>query len=543
MKKSILISAICLLSIGLPELSAQDYVEKLNYSIGKPYPVIDAFSKSLYYHEGELLSIKRTKKKVSIQKFNAKTLTFLKETGYEDFPKEAQFEAFVVCNGKYYYFYSLWDAKSSMEQIIAREVDFKKGTFIDQGKPFLQVEGKLSGVPMATGFYNFIVGQKFKIELSLDSAKILVEYRKKPEVKRDSKSHDVLGYHVFDSDLKELWSEQVTMPYNEKKMDVLRRTVDKNANVFVLVKVFNDDTNDDRKSKDGPPNFHFEIFRIDKDSKKLDKSTIQLEDKLIRSIEIFEMGDKIVCAGYYYVGKGEYDVDGIFMFRVSKTGIAEDSKYYPIPLEIVKMNLSKGDQAKAEKDAKSKKNDKTDVDNLVLRGITIMDDGSLVISGEQYHSVTTYHDKRSSTEYYYENILVAKINADGTLAWMNKLPKKQIGTRGKGGMSYFYDYNTASNGHYYMFLDNEKNKGLDVKQVPFKHIDGAGGFLAAYHIDHETGDLNKSYIFDTRNVKGIPVFQFEVDRIVNTDKDEYIVEVYKKDKEDILIKLFMKPKK
>ena len=56
-------------------------------------------------------------------------------------------------------------------------------------------------------------------------------------------------------------------------------------------------------------------------------------------------------------------------------------------------------------------------------------------------------------------------------------------------------------------------------------------------IDSETGELSKEYLFDMRDVNGVEVYQFTTSRVVNISDDTIAVEVYKKKKEDIWIRV------
>ncbi len=519
----------------LSSVHAQENIEQLNFSVGKPYPVSDAERKIYFAQDGEMLAIKISPKQFVIQKFNTNSLSFIKETSYADFEKGTTFETLMNCAGRYYYFYSLFDATGGNEQIYGREIDFKKGTFIGEGRIVLTIKGKVVVNAIKQGNLNVFFPEKFQFTLSTDSSKFLISYRKKPVSRDDSKSNDVIGLCVYDNSLKELWKEEVMMPYSEKKMDILKKTVDKNANVLLVAKVFKDNSTDDKKSKQGPANYQIEVLKIAAGTKSVQKTSIDVGDKFIKYINIFEIANKIACSGYFANGKDMDAIAGVFLFKLSIDGIVEDTKFYEIPLEILKMNISKNEKAKAEK-SKDKSNSLTDIDNLELSQVIVIGDGSVILIGEQVFTTSG----GDSFHFHYDNMLITKINADGTLAWMKKLPKRQTGTQGQRGMSFFYDYNSKSDAHNFLFLDNEKNKTLGSDEVPAEHTDGAGGFLTSYSVDHKTGKVNKSYIFDVKMVKGIPIFQFQVDRIFANNLDEYFMEVYKKEKEDVLIKLFLK---
>ena len=109
----------------------------------------------------------------------------------------------------------------------------------------------------------------------------------------------------------------------------------------------------------------------------------------------------------------------------------------------------------------------------------------------------------------------------------------------QGGMSYSY-FHTNGN-HYLIYLDNVKNINLPLDKIPALHIDGMGGYLTAYKVNDATGDVSKGSILDTRKVKAkLAVHQFSNNRVIKTAEDEFIVEVYKKKKEDVLIKVKIK---
>ena len=70
-----------------------------------------------------------------------------------------------------------------------------------------------------------------------------------------------------------------------------------------------------------------------------------------------------------------------------------------------------------------------------------------------------------------------------------KIPKAQKGVNGKGGMS--CRYFSANNGHYFVFLDNVKNTGLNPDKSPAAHLDGKGGYLTALKIADTDESLQK----------------------------------------------------
>lgn len=511
--------------------------------VGKPYRVIDAAHKHYFHKDGQILTVKIDGKTIFLQKIDAGTLSFIQVKEYEDMPKDFQIEAIEEFNDRFFLFYSLWDNSKELEQLFYREIDFVQGTFIGQGTKIVEVEGKLAGLLAPKNRINFFwtvgVVDKFDFQFSHGEDNMLVQYRMKPAKRRDAINHDIIGMSVFDKDLNLLWKKEVEMPYTEKKMNNLDYSIDSEGNTYILASVFDDNSTDIKKSKDGEANYHIELLRIKANSSEIKTTPITLADKFISEIALFESpANYMVCAGFYNKGKELDDASGIVIFKVGAEGEIYDLASYEIPLDVLNQYARNKDQRKnARKEAK----DKAEFEDLDLRELRIDKEGNIILIGEQAYTVThTYYSSNgrstTTTSYHYDDLLLTKINADGTFGWMKKLPKKQKGFAGRGGMS--YKYIPGENSHYLLFLDNFKNLELALDKVPEEHLDGRGGFLTAYKVDDTDGETSKISLLDTRDVKGMEVYQFMTSRIVQLNlKNEFVVEVYKKKKEDVLLKV------
>jgi hypothetical protein len=506
-------------------------------SISKPYGVVDADSKYYFSQGNEIMTVKvDSKDGVTIQKLRSDNLSFQKIKLYDDFPKMSVVEKVTEFDGKYYLFYSYWDGEQ--EQLFSREINFAKGEFAGAGVKRLSVKQKIAGSLARAGFYRLNVVDKFDFYFSTDSTRLLVQYRLRPEVKSDAKSFDVIGMGVFDKELKAAWTREVKMPYSERKMNNLDYVVDRKGNAYIVTMVYGDDSTEEIGA-DGNPNYSIEILKMTSDGKDLLKYPVALADKFVKTLWIYENPKGfLVCGGFYNNGKNADNADGILMFRLSDEGKVLDVMTYEIPLEILNQYASAKTQRKNErKDEK----EKAEFQDLVLKEIRFAKDGSMLLISEQefVKEHSSYSNGRSSVyfTYHYNDMLIAKISSSGKLEWMKKLPKRQTGGRGIGSMS--YKYLRSGNSHYFLFLDNEKNRDLSVDKLPANHTDGQGGFLTAYKVDDINASIEKVYVLDTRDIKGEEVFQFMTSRIIPTGSKEYVFEAYKKKKEDILIKVKM----
>jgi hypothetical protein len=549
MRKLFYILSISLLSFqGFSQMKlSSDY----SYKVSEPYRVFDAKAKFYFSKNNEAMALKFDGKEVLIQKFNTEKPAFVKEQKYEKFfPKNYTIEEVLAVDNKYYFFFSSWDGDNDKEQLFSIEIDFAKGEFVGAPKLMIQVDGKLTGSPLALGgaigmnsFMNFSGGavSKFDFLQSHDKKNVLVQYRKKPEVRRDTKSFDIIGLNSYDGNLNKISGNEVTMPYTERRMDNMDYQLDNKGNLYLLTKVFHDDSNDDKKHrKDTEANYHVELFLIKSGSTKIEISKFENKDKFINKLWLFDTEkDYLICGGFYSNGKGAFDdCDGIAAFKVKTDGTIYDQVFHEIPLEVLNQYESKKTIRKNEK--KERKGEGAQFSDLELKDLFINKDGSIVLVGEQYFVIahTTYSPQggtRTTYTYHYCDMLVSKINADGKLAWMKKITKNQRGTKGKGGMS--YKYFNANNSHYFVFLDNVKNIDLPLDKEPKQHSDGQGGYLTSVKIADLDGVSNKGSILNAREVEDFQIYQFATNRVFKTSENSFMLEVYKKKKEDVMIKV------
>jgi len=511
---------------------------QVKITVGQPYGVIDAYNK-YYFHKGaEILTVKIKKKEIVIQKLNSDKLSFQKISVSRDLPQGAELERVLEFNNRYFIFYSLWDRQAGMEQLFYKEIDFDKGTIMPGEKLLIQVHGKVTGSLVSRGWYNFSVVNKFAVEFSKNHDKMLIYYRLKPMIKNDNKSYDIIGMHVFGKNLEPVWDEEVTMPYTEKKMDNLDYSVDGQGNAYILTTVYNDERTDDKKNREENELYHIELLKMSGRENKILITPVTLGNKFISNVSLFEVSDSdMIIAGYYNNENNRYAVDGVFTFKLTKDGDLIDSRSYEIPLEILNMYVSERTQRRNEK--KAEKN-KAEFESLELRELFVDDKGGILLVGEQYYvqSHTYYYSNGTMRTYYtyhYNDLLVTKINEFGQLQWMKKLAKRQTGSSGRGSMSYKHMYSNGA--HYFLYLDNERNFELTPDRLPISYSDGSEGVLTAYKIYENSGKVEKIGITNTRDVMGLPVYQFQTSRILPVNQNSFVVEVYKKRKQDVLIRV------
>lgn len=525
---------ICLFPLlGISQTNAEN---NFDIKVGKPYRMVDSQYNNYLVYEDVLLNFKWVKDEVIVEKFNTNTLAIESTKTYSDFPDRFVIENIEILKDKCYLYYSLWDKKDETEQLFCRELDINKGTFHDISKLLFKVKGKVTGTMAGNGrMYGIQIVDKFKFQKSYDDSHLSVNYRKKPRTKNDDKNFDEIGFYVYDADMNELWGKEVRMPYHESQMDNLDYYVSEQGDFYMLTTVFKDHSGR-MKLTNGKANYHIELLKITGGTDEITKTPIMLKSNLINSIALYQALDNELVMGGYYSGKDINQVEGVFSFRVDAGGVLKDEFKYEFPVDFLNENAS---NKQIRKNERKDKNDKAEMSDLKMREVFAGEDGAITIIGEKvfFKTSTSTNGKVTTFTFFYQDIIASKIDSAGHLVWNKKLPKRQVGTQGTMDMS--FEHMTLKGNHYFLFLDNINNKNLNTSDVPKAHRSGAGGWLTAYIIDSQTGVVSKSYYLDTRKVKGVPIYKFSTDRIVKTSENSFVFEVYRKNKQDVLIEVRM----
>lgn len=523
----IILTLLCCCFLNAQNSLSKDYA----YTIGEPYENIEGVINGywpFYYttKDNQIMAVKANRKQLVVQKFDAENLNLISSEEITDLPKNKMQEKIVALNNKYYYFYSSWSGKKTKhERLYYKEINFEKGTFSDQPTLLVDIPEKIK---------SYFGLDKFDIKTSGDSTKLMVKHTKIPKIKNNKNSFELIELHVFDKDLNPIWSKEYKIPHSETKTRIIDYKVSSYGDVYILSKVFHDNSEKDKKrGKDGARNYHMEIYKISKDSENILK--LDLDDKYINgtSLHLNKTG-KFTVTGFYTQGnvKERYidnDTDGVFIFKFDKDDNLIYKKTHEIPTSILKQYES--DKTKKKLNKKESKNE-AEFTNLVPQYLGINNTGITLI-GEQFF-VTEY---KGRFRQHYHDMLITKLDNKGDLLLMKKLPKKQKRGKEETLKELSFTYFLSNDNHHLIFLDNIKNIDLPLNKVPHLHIGGYGGYLMTYKISDDNSTVSKDAIFDTNKVGEN---ELEIDyineRLIRISENEFIIEVLSK-KKNRLIKI------
>ena len=535
------IRTLLLALLFIPTLMfGQELSKDFTVSVAKPYQVVDARSKDyLTLDNGNVIMLKVRGIEAYIQLFDANQMTEISRNTYKDFPKYAKKIELVKIKNKVFYIYQAYNKKAKTFTVYSREINTDEATF-SEAKMLFTTTRKISSSKSSgeiryisansySGFNSVVPGPKFMVNKSFDDSKLMINYRSYPRERKDEINYDEIGFFVFDANMEKIWGKEVKMPYTEAKMDNVSYSVSSKGIAMMLI------INKESKT--------YEVISVD-ESGNLKTNNIDISsEKLVRNMKVKELpSGNFLCAGFYangiefkFIGGNfAWNINGLMYFEVTTDGEVVRNNTYDFTPEFIKQNLS--DHQK-EKVAKREAKGKAGILDLFLLKFVVKPDGSAYFIGErQYMQKPLFGSNQY--QYRYENMVMIKVNKDGELAWMKKLPKRQRGYAGIGQMSFSYIEGKTSD--YVVYVDNPKNINLDASGgVPVAHSDGMGGYLTAYKVDHETGDLEKHTICDLNNINGTKAYQFHTARIVKSSDNVFLMEVYIKKKQDTMVKMML----
>jgi len=558
-KLNLLILCLCVIfTVNSQRSKSPQNLPEFAYTFSSPYNVVDARTKKYFSKDGSILSVKFHGKKCVLQKFdgnNNLNQTIVNE--YTDFEEGFVEEDILEVDDHFYIFYSVWNRSENKEQLYYRELDFEDCVFKSAGIKVFESTGKVvggfgagigAGANEAFGFtmtFGNIV-KKFRFKVSNDKSMILASYKEVPEKKIDKINFDEIGLCIFSNTMEELYRQVIKMPVVESKIRINDYALDKNGDVYILAEIYHKGS---KKRKFTyvfkKPKYDVELLQIKQGNPDVFRKKIELSNRVLTSYGLFNdtTNNELYIAGYFANQQWKMDrvSNGMFYCKIEDGGISRITNS-EIPLSAKNLFIKKRFQKKNTR--RNNRGKQVNLTNLKPKEL-LFEGNSVILIGEHEYVVVTRTSGAgvggiggigtTSTEYYSRNILVTKVENSGKMIWANQIPKYQIGGEAVGGMG--YKYISGPDGYYFLFLDNKKNAKLKEDKFPYKHYDKLGGYLVVYKLDDLKGEATRATILNTRKVKGYSLNQFAISRMVETYPGQFALECYKKDKEDVLIKI------
>lgn len=251
------------------------------------------------------------------------------------------------------------------------------------------------------------------------------------------------GLLVLHKDMSEMWHSESPFPTVEgKDISLTNYTLDNDGNVYVAQNRY------DKKDKKWELYLtYFPAYNKGESvvrEMELDNNTHSISEKIIAN----NVGD-IICTGFY-TNPNRYSALGMYSYIYSpglKDIKMKDIKEFSD--EFITMGMSEKDIEKMVKN-KDKGKDFDEGFTYTYDAKLNKKDGGYTMTFEKYklqiQSVRNGPDKRTIYYHNYNDIVAATYNADGSIRWVQKIPKRQRFT----GLDRHY-------GSYKTWIDNNDN--------------------------------------------------------------------------------------
>ena len=538
MKKLLIGLTLLLPIIGIGQVK---FSEDFTVELSRPFDVVDAAFKEYFpVNNGtQVLSVKASNEGVMLQLFDVNGMRELGRSETKDFQKYAKFIDIIYVNDDNFFFiYEVFHKEERTFSVYKRKITIEDLSIGKAEKLF--TTSRTVGTSLGNGYlftdmpkFNWLglpIKRKFYVNQSFDKSKIMISYRLKPLNLKDVDNKDVLGMFVYDQGMERLWGKEIKMPYSEAVMNNLAYGVGNRGYGLLMIR-----KNDTKK---------YELLGFsDEDNYSLD---LDIEtDLMFQKFEVREDEEgNFLFSGMYANGidvkvrwangdvSTHFNTDGVYLFTLDKDGGMVSKSKIPFELDFIGQYLTDKQRKRL---AKREAEGKAGIRDLRIGDVHINKDGSKIIICERqwFETITTGTSK--TRVFSYTNMVAMKIDKDGSLLWIKKLPKRQEGATGQGGMGYKYIHGEET--HYLVYLDNPKNASLDLESVPYIHKDGKGGYLTAYAISDEDGEVTRHTLFEVKDVDGVKIYQFKVSRVFEVVEGQFLTEVYLKGKKDGMIKM------
>jgi hypothetical protein len=235
-------------------------------------------------------------------------------------------------------------------------------------------------------------------------------------------------------------------------------------------------------------------FRLDLKGKRVEAMSLSSDnDRVFTITGIYGEIAKAGVLGLFYL-KLDYDKQAVI-----DEGSEEFSK------DFIVQDWSERDKERAER-REAKGWGTPQLYSYVMRQTEVLGDGSIVGSLEQYYvQEVSYNDPRTAMvrtyfNYYYNDIIVFKVNPEGGFSWLKKINKYQVSTNDGGPFSSYARY--VNNGKLcFVFNDSDRNFDElgnytgDSRTYP-ANFGRRRNIVSLVEVDLKNGDVSRKTLFE-----------------------------------------------
>ncbi len=406
---------------------------------------------------------------------------------------------------KTYFFYSYINVKERVHFIYCRELSVEKGGFAGPRKLCARTDYSFA----KKGSFRFTDAASsphWEIRVSPDSSKVLVaidEWDKEKDFEEAPNSN----VRVFDAELKLLWNLRIFKETLKRKarFGVIRGysssrelvfwknfAVDNSGNVYGVGRF-----TDAEDNKEELPDYEYRFAKWSKEVREPVQVSFRLGDKFADAFQMVMDKEENLTFVASYTSGGRANASegyaktagGLAVVQMKETGGSFKTQYtslLPFPAAAIASFEKERIQRKV---ANAEDRGKVvELGNLEFKDIRVGTNGSVDVFMEQFRYEQVGNGKYVTIVKVPDDGYAMQITPEGTLGWMNKIPKaadlETVGlgklARGLIGFTTFGYSAFLSRGNVYvLYTDNPENVNLPVGEKPRRYKEGKKGNLIA----------------------------------------------------------------
>ena len=494
------------------------------FQISEPYERVNTRLRDYFEIDGNIYSIKFRREGAYVQSYGSEAQGEV-DKELLPLPEGYNFEAIIEINSDPYVFYSVFDKKAKTETLIYRKLDFRKTSWDGDEQVLLTLNGEAIGFRETSDLTEHKT--KFKPIPSENGHYFLVTYTLKLD---RNDENDTQGFLVLDQNL-------IISSHHQKKQEDFgdewkpeNLCVANNGSVICLMT--KPDRSNEPKIKwvagDPLPQL-YQILILGPKTDEVEIISPQFDYPVLSNLTVFESPAHGPCIMGFYHPRTDQPLDGFFIQTLNGTRPTEyKASYRELARQEVKYYRNE--------DRKKMIFKPEDMEYMALEEIHHMEDSTqLIIMERKYSVVKSSSPANTSTARYRDELLIIKADYAGNIQWMRYLPKRQVGSRIPGSMSYSYTYDKQK--HYFMYMEHVDNATSWDKRTLRHYGEGATGNLVAFTIDDTSGELTKEIVFDSDNVDKKRLYHVWPVKILHISDNEFAVDGYQKKKGDVMVKI------
>jgi hypothetical protein len=332
-------------------------------------------------------------------------------------------------------------------------------------------------------------------------------------------SRHTYGFKIFDSNLELVNDGEYPLPFEAKLSTIHKHHISNNGEYFLAVTEY-DEPEKKRYFKNKFDYKALHIFHIAEDG--LQDFVLDFDGKRVDAMAMSSDENGIFTITGIYGEREERAVAGIFHQRLDlNTNTIVQEGFEEFEAEFVTQGWTDQEKKRADRREENGRGE-PQLYNYIMRDATIMEDGSIVGTMEQYYiqvRTTSAGAGGQTTQtyyYYYNDIIAYKINPEGDFDWIEKVRKYQVSAN-DGGPYSSYESFIDDGKIYFVFNDNIKNyspegRFLDEEKMYTANYGKRKNVVAIASIALETGEVSRETFFDRANVEALSVPKmFDVD--------------------------------